>query len=99
MKKEKYIELSFKNIKYFSIATILTGFVFFLLWHNMNNNIFIMPLTDNKIIIGVFFILNFLFLFIIFVGFVTSVFFIISTIVLNMIAEKICKKNFDINKK
>lgn len=94
MKKEKYIELSFKHIKHSSIVAIISGLVFFLLWHNMNNNIFIMPLTDNKIIIGVFFLLNILFLLISFVGFGLSVLLIIFTIVLNTIAEKLDRKNF-----
>ena len=92
MKKKKYIELSFKNIKYFSIAAILTGLVFFSILHNINNNIFIMPSTDNKIIIGVFFLLNILFLLISFVGFGLSVLLIIFTIVLNTIAEKLDRK-------
>ena len=94
MKKKKYIELSFKNIKYFSIAAILTGLVFFSIFHNINNNIFIMPSTDNKIIIGVFFLLNILFLLISFLGFSLSVLLIIFTIVFNKIAEKSDKKNF-----
>ena len=94
MKKKKCIELSFKNIKYFSIVAILTGLVFFSILHNINNNIFIMPSTDNKIIIGVFFLLNILFLLISFVGFGLSVLLIIFTIVLNTIAEKLDRKNF-----
>lgn len=96
LKKEKYIELNFKNLKKFSIAAIITGVILLSMMYNVNNNIFIMPSTDNKIIIGLFFVLNLLLLVFSFGGFLTSVLLILFTIVGNTIfskkAEKLYKK-------
>ena len=94
LKKEKYIELNFKNLKKFSIAAIITGIIFLLMLYIVNNNIFIMPSTDNKIIIGLFFMLNFLFLFISFVGFIVSIELTLFTIIYNVIFSKIAKKSY-----
>lgn len=94
LKKEKYIELNFKNLKKFSIAAIITGIIFLSMLYIVNNNI--MPWTDNKIIIGLFLALILLLLFISFGCFLTSVLFMLFTIIGNTIfskkAEKLYKK-------